>query len=216
MTTAWHARGRYVALEPLEAARHEEALHRALHEPGGDPRLFDHLPYGPFERGEWAAWIRDRARSVDPRYSAVVDPGSGEPAGFLSLLRDEPAHRVIEVGHIAFGARLQRTPAATEAIFLVGRHVFDELGYRRFEWKCDALNTRSRAAAERFGFAYEGTFRQHMIVKGRNRDTAWFAMLDGDWPAVRAAFERWLAPENFDGDGRQRARLADLRDGGPR
>ena len=213
MPTPWRAEGRFVALEPLEAERHGDALHRTLHAPGGDPRLWDYLPYGPFEPSAWQAWIRDAERSPDPMFSAVIDRGTGAPLGWLALLRIEPEHRVIEVGHIVFGPRLQRTPHATEAIYLVARHVFDELGYRRFEWKCDAHNARSRAAAERFGFRYEGTFRQHMIVKGANRDTAWFAMLDGEWPAVRAGFERWLSPGNFDAAGRQRARLADLRNG---
>jgi RimJ/RimL family protein N-acetyltransferase len=201
--------GRRVSLVPLDPARHEGPLYAALHGER-DPRLWDHLPYGPFSREEWAAWIRASAASRDPRFFAIEGP-DGAPLGFLSFLRIEPEHRVIEVGHIAFGPALQRTPAATEAIHLVARHAFDDLGYRRLEWKCDARNARSRAAAERFGFAYEGTFRQHMIVKGRNRDTAWFAMLDGDWPRVGAGFERWLDDANFDGAGRQRARLADLR-----
>jgi RimJ/RimL family protein N-acetyltransferase len=126
-------------------------------------------------------------------------------------MRMEPAHGVIEIGHIWFGAPLQRTPAATETIYVLARHAFDVLGNRRLEWKCDAANARSRRAAVRFGFTYEGVFLQHMIVKGRNRDTAWYAMLDGEWPRIRAAFERWLAPESFDAAGRQRARLADLR-----
>jgi RimJ/RimL family protein N-acetyltransferase len=202
--------GRRVALVPLDPARHEAALFDALQ---GDPRLWDFLPYGPFSREEWGTWIRASAASEDPRFFAVERAGGAPaPLGFLSFLRNEPAHRVIEVGHIAFGPALQRTPEATEAILLVAREAFDGLGYRRLEWKCDARNARSRAAAERFGFTYEGTFRQHMIVKGRNRDTAWFAMLDREWPAVRAAFERWLDEENFDGEGRQRARLADLRE----
>jgi hypothetical protein len=126
-------------------------------------------------------------------------------------MRMEPAHGCIEIGHIWLGAPLQRTAAATEAIFLLARHAFDDLGYRRLEWKCDAANARSRRAAERFGFTFEGVFRKHMIVKGRNRDTAWYAIVDDDWPAVRAAFEAWLAPGNFDADGRQRETLESLR-----
>jgi RimJ/RimL family protein N-acetyltransferase len=203
--------GRRVSLVPLDPARHEEALYEALHGGDPDPRLWDYLPYGPFSREAWADWIRASAASEDPRFFAV-EGADGAPLGFLSFLRIEPRHRVIEVGHIAFGAALQRTPAATEALYLVAREAFDALGYRRLEWKCDARNARSRAAATRFGFTYEGTFRQHMIVKGRNRDTAWFAMLDREWPAARAAFERWLGDGNFDGEGRQRARLADLRE----
>ena len=200
--------GRRVSLVPLDPERHEVALLDALQ---GDERLWDFLPYGPFSREEWAAWIRASAASRDPRFFAV-ERADGAPLGFLSFLRIAPEHRVIEVGHIAFGPALQRTPAATEAIFLVAREAFDGLGYRRLEWKCDARNARSRAAAERFGFSYEGTFRQHMIVKGRNRDTAWFALLDAEWPRARAAFERWLDDGNFDEAGRQRARLADLRE----
>ena len=131
--------------------------------------------------------------------------------GIVSFLRIEPAHGCIEIGHIWFGAPLQRTPAATEAIYLLAREAFDGLGNRRLEWKCNAANARSRRAAERFGFTFEGVFRQHMIVKGANRDTAWFSILDGEWPAVRAGFEAWLAPSNFDADGRQRGALESVR-----
>jgi RimJ/RimL family protein N-acetyltransferase len=140
-----------------------------------------------------------------------VDAATGWASGVVSYLRIEPDHGSIEIGHIWFAPALQRTPQATEAIHLLARHAFDDLGYRRLEWKCDAANARSRAAAERFGFTYEGTFRQHMIVKDRNRDTAWFSLLDREWPAARAAFEAWLAPQNFDAEGRQRRRLAELR-----
>ena len=132
-------------------------------------------------------------------------------SGVVSYLRIEPEHACIEIGHIWFGAPLQRTPGATETIYLLARHAFDDLGNRRLEWKCDAANARSRRAAERFGFTFEGVFRQHMIVKGRNRDTAWFSLLDSEWPAVRAAFEAWLAPENFDAGGRQRSPLKNVR-----
>jgi RimJ/RimL family protein N-acetyltransferase len=203
-------RGRRVALVPLDPARHEQRLYASLHGRDADPRLWEYLPYGPFERGVWARWLAASARSEDPLFFAV-ERRDGEPLGFLSLMRIEPAHRCLEIGHVAFGPALQRTPEATEAIFLAARHALDELGYRRLEWKCDARNARSRAAAERFGFTYEGTFRQHMIVKGRNRDTAWYAILDYEWPPLRAAFERWLDDANFDADGRQRARLAELR-----
>ena len=205
--------GALVDLEPLEE-RHATDLFAAGQ---GDPRLWDHLPYGPFaEPDEMAGWVEDRAASEDPLFFAVVDCATGHAGGMASYLRAEPAHGCVEIGHIWFGAGMQRTPHATEAIWLLARHAFDGLGNRRLEWKCDAANDRSRRAALRFGFTFEGVFRQHMIVKGRNRDTAWFSMLDGEWPAVRAAFDRWLAPENFDAEGRQRARLADLRDGGAR
>jgi RimJ/RimL family protein N-acetyltransferase len=157
------------------------------------------------------AWLTSCAASADPLFLAVIDRASGRAAGVVSYLRIEPEHGVIEIGHIWFGHALQRTPAATETIHLLARHAFDDLGNRRLEWKCDAANARSRRAAERFGFTFEGVFRQHMIIKGRNRDTAWYALLDSEWPAARDAFEAWLAPENFDADGRQRRSLAELR-----
>ncbi len=204
--------GRRVRLEPLDAARHSGDLYLAAQGAGADPHIWDHLSYGPFaDAGELAGWAAARAGSTDPVFYAVVDAATGTAGGVVSLLRITPEHGVIEIGHIWFGAALQRTPQATEAVFLLARHAFDELGNRRLEWKCDAANARSRAAALRFGYTFEGIFRQHMVVKGRNRDTAWFAIVDGEWPALRAAFEAWLAPENFDADGRQRRALADLR-----
>jgi RimJ/RimL family protein N-acetyltransferase len=200
-----------VCLEPLDPARHAEALWAAAHGPGADPRLWDFLPYGPFaDPATYADWAAEAAASADPLFYAVLADGRG-PAGVVSYLRMAPEHGCIEIGHIWFGGALQRTPAATEAIYLLARHAFDDLGHRRLEWKCDAANARSRAAAERLGFTFEGVFRQHMIVKGRNRDTAWYALLDGEWPAARAGFEAWLDTANFDADGRQRQRLADLR-----
>jgi RimJ/RimL family protein N-acetyltransferase len=201
--------GRGVRLEPVAPERADE-LFAAGHE--GDPVLWRYLPYGPFGNvEEMRAWLAERARSEDPAFFAIVEEGTGRAAGMASYLRYEPEHRVIEIGHIWFGAALQRTPHATEAIYLLARHAFDELGVRRLEWKCDADNARSRRAAERFGFTFEGVFRQHMLVKGRNRDTAWYALLDGEWPAARAAFEAWLDEANFDTGGRQRRSLAELR-----
>jgi RimJ/RimL family protein N-acetyltransferase len=195
--------GDRVRLEPLDPGRHADDLYAAA---AGDPHLWDYLPYGPFaDVEELRAHLARQAESDDPLFFTVVD--DGRAAGVASYLRIEPEHGCIEIGHIWFGASLQRTPAATEAIYLLARHAFDDLGNRRLEWKCDAANARSRRAAERFGFAFEGVFRQHMIVKGRNRDTAWFSILDGEWPAVRDAFETWLRPENFDADGRQRTPL---------
>jgi RimJ/RimL family protein N-acetyltransferase len=203
--------GRAVRLEPLDPERHAAALFAAAHGPGADPALWDFLPYGPFaDAAAYANWVTEAAAGADPLFFAVVGAEQG-PAGVVSFLRMTPAHGVIEIGHIWFGAALQRTPAATEAIFLLAAHAFDDLGHRRLEWKCDAANRRSRRAAERFGFTYEGTFRQHQVVKGRNRDTAWYAMLDSEWPAARAAFVAWLHPANFDADGRQRRGLAELR-----
>jgi RimJ/RimL family protein N-acetyltransferase len=197
-------RGDRVQLEPLDPDRHAEDLQAAA---TGDPHLWDYLPYGPFEDVEaMRAHLAVQAASEDPLFFAVVE--AGRARGVVSYLRIEPAYGCIEIGHIWFGASLQRTAAATEAIYLLARHAFDTLGNRRLEWKCDAANARSRGAAERFGFTFEGVFRQHMIIKGRNRDTAWFALLDGEWPAAREAFETWLRPENFDADGRQRTPLA--------
>lgn len=194
--------GERVRLEPLDPDRHGDDLFAAAQ---GDPRLWDYLPYGPFDRDGFDAHLHAQAASEDPLFFALV--ADGHAAGVASYMRIEPAHGCLEIGHIWFGAPLQRTPAATEAIYLLARHAFDDLGYRRLEWKCDAANARSRRAAERFGFTFEGVFRQHLIVKGRNRDTAWFSILDGEWPAVRAAFEAWLAPSNFDAGGRQKAPL---------
>jgi RimJ/RimL family protein N-acetyltransferase len=205
-------RGARVRLEPLDAARHAAQLYAASHGEDTDPRLWDYLPYGPFaDAAAYASWVERHHDGDDPRFYAVVDAAAGRAAGVVSYLRIEPDHGVIEIGHIWFGRTLQRTPQATEAIYLLARHAFDDLGHRRLEWKCDAANQRSRAAAERFGFTYEGTFRQHLIVKGRNRDSAWFSLLDGEWPAQRTAFEAWLDPANFGPDGAQRRRLQDLR-----
>ena len=197
--------GARVRLEPLDPDRHAEDLLAAA---AADRKLWDYLPYGPFaDAAELRDWLAERADSTDPLFLAVVDTQTGRAGGVVSYLRIEPEHGCIEIGHIWFGGPLQRTPAATETIYLLARHAFDDLGHRRLEWKCDAANARSRRAAERFGFTFEGVFRQHMIVKGRNRDTAWFALLDSEWPAARAAFEAWLSPENFDADGRQRSPL---------
>lgn len=204
--------GRLVRLEPLDPGRHGAALYQAAQGPDADPALWDYLFVGPFAGpAEFGAYLKECAATRDPLFFAIVDRRTEQPAGMASYLRITPAHGVIEIGHIWFGTSIQRTPQATEAIYLLARHAFDDLGYRRLEWKCDSLNQRSRRAAERFGFRYEGLFRQHMVVKGRNRDTTWFAMLDEEWPVVRAAFEKWLAPENFDAAGQQQASLATIR-----
>jgi RimJ/RimL family protein N-acetyltransferase len=152
-------------------------------------------------------------RSEDPLFFSLAPLPDGSPLGVAAYLRIVPEFGVIEIGHIWFGSSLQRTTAATEAIYLLARRVFDELGYRRLEWKCDALNAASRRAAQRFGFTFEGVFRKHMVVKGRTRDSAWYAIVDDEWPRVRAAFESWLEPQNFDAAGRQRRGLAELRGG---
>jgi RimJ/RimL family protein N-acetyltransferase len=201
--------GETVRLEPVDPAKHATDLFVAS---AGAPSLWDHLAYGPFEnQGVFTDWLKERAASSDPLFYAVVDRTSGQAQGMASLMRIKPEHGVIEVGHIWFAPVLQRTRQATEAIYLLAQYAFDDLGYRRFEWKCDSLNAPSRRAAERFGFVFEGVFRQHMIVKGRNRDTAWFSITDGEWPARRGEFEAWLSPENFDLGGRQRRSLAEIR-----
>ena len=204
--------GSRVHLTPIDPSRHADELFTAAQRPGADPELWRFLPYGPFaDAGELRAWLAERVASSDPLFLAVIDTATGRAGGVVSYLRIEPSDGCIEIGHIWFGAALQRTPQATEAIFLLARHAFEELGYRRLEWKCNAANARSCRAARRLGFSFEGVFRQHQIVKGHNRDTAWFSMLDREWPAARSAFWAWLAPENFDADGRQRRPLAAMR-----
>jgi RimJ/RimL family protein N-acetyltransferase len=203
--------GDTVVLEHVDSRRHAEPLYAAS---TGADELWTYLAYGPFEnRDAFTRWLGDRAASRDPIFYAVIDRASGAARGMASFMRIEPEHRVIEIGHIWFAPMLQRTRQATEAIYLMARHAFDDLGYRRLEWKCNALNAASRRAAERFGFTFEGIFRQHMIIKGQNRDTAWYAILDSEWPLRRAAFEAWLAPGNFDVADRQRRSLSQIRMG---
>jgi RimJ/RimL family protein N-acetyltransferase len=200
-----------VVLEPVDPHRHAKTLYTSSERA---PEIWTHLAYGPFaSQAAFTNWLEDRAATDDPLFYAVVDRAAGGARGMASFMRMEPQHGVIEIGHIWFAPELQRTRQATEAIYLMARHAFGDLGYRRLEWKCDSLNVASRRAAERFGFLYEGVFRQHMVVKGRNRDTAWFSIIDGEWPAVRAAFELWLGPENFDSKGGQRRSLAEVRHG---
>ncbi|WP_299965140.1 GNAT family protein [uncultured Roseobacter sp.] len=196
--------GRYAALEALDADAHAAALFKAFDR---HDALWDYMPYGPFATAQaYHRWVDQTVRKGDPLFYAIRDLHSGLLGGVASYLRIDRANGTIEVGHINFGPQLQRTRAATEAIFLMMEWAFSA-GYRRFEWKCNALNLPSRRAAQRFGFSYEGVFRQAVISKGRNRDTAWFAMIDAEWPALRTAFERWLAPQNFDADGRQKQAL---------
>jgi RimJ/RimL family protein N-acetyltransferase len=200
--------GELVRLEPVDPARHAKSLYAAAR---GFDAIWTHLAYGPFEsEAAFTNWLEERVASQDPLFFAVVDRASGLAQGMASLMRFVPADGVIEVGHIWFAPALQRTRQATEAIYVLARHAFDDLGYRRLEWKCDSLNVASRRAAERFGFTFEGVFRQHMVVKGRNRDTAWFSITDGEWPLRRVAFEAWLAPANFDSSGKQRLSLRDI------
>lgn len=203
-------RGRFVNVVPLDADKHAPSLFEktcgAKHQ-----QLWTYMADGPYENLEvFECQLRKKAASEDPLFFAIVDHHSGVAKGYASYMRIEPAHRCIEVGHIMYTPEIQRTPGATEAMYLMARHVFDDLGYRRYEWKCDARNAPSRRAALRYGFQFEGVFRQHMIVKGQNRDTAWFSMLDQEWPVRKRQFEKWLSPENFDEAGRQRVSLSKL------
>lgn len=198
--------GRWARLERLDAEAHARGLHEAF---AGHDRLWDYLPYGPFSYVAYHRWAKEMAPKADPQFWTIFDRESETPGGVASWLRITPEHGVIEVGHICLSPAIQRRRAATEAMFLMMDWAFSS-GYRRYEWKCDALNIPSRRAAQRLGFSFEGVFRQHMIVRGRNRDTAWFAITDKDWPALREAYAAWLSPRNFDGQGRQRERLSDL------
>ena len=202
--------GRVVTLRPFDRSSQAETLYRATHGPERDD-LWRYMNEGPFPSlAAFEAAFDKKQSSTDPFFFAIVENATGLPVGQAAYLRIEPAHRVIEVGNIVFTPALQRSCGATEAMYLMARHVFDDLGYRRYEWKCNALNQPSRRAALRLGFSFEGIFRQHTIVKGRNRDTAWFSMLDREWPQRRANFEQWLAPSNFDPAGRQRLSLSHL------
>ena len=198
-------------MRPVDAAADAASLYAVSHLPDGDPAIWTYLPDGPYDSpADLAAMLAWAETSDDPLYFTVVKLPEGRALGQASYLRLKPEFGVIEIGHIWFGVPLQRTTAATEAIYLLARHVFDDLGYRRLEWKCNALNSASRRAAERFGFSFEGVFRNHQVVKGRNRDTAWYSITDGEWPAIRAAFQAWLAPNNFDREGLQKRSLGDL------
>jgi RimJ/RimL family protein N-acetyltransferase len=201
--------GAYCRLEPLDPNRHAADLFDANASGGGDED-WTYLPYGPFPGpAEYRAWMEAKCAGDDPLFFAIVDQADGRPAGVASYLRIAPESGSIEVGHIHYASRLRRSCAATEAVYLLMERAF-ALGYRRFEWKCDALNAPSRAAAQRLGLSFEGVFRQATVYKGRNRDTAWYAAIDAEWPALSKAFQAWLAPTNFDDHGRQRIRLSDL------
>ena len=193
--------GQYCSLEKLDPERHAADLHAAYRDA---PEGWTYLPVGPFEGlTEYTDYLRKEAEKSDPLHYAILDSHTRKPIGTAALMRIDPANGVIEVGYINYSTLLQRTRAGTEAMYLLMRYVFDELGYRRYEWKCHSLNAPSRRAAERYGFRYEGIFRQAVVHKGRNRDTAWYSVLDREWPAIRAAFETWLAPSNFDASGGQ-------------
>jgi len=204
-------RGTYVLLRPLDADHDAEALYAQSHPPAADSGLWTYLPTGPYrDPAEFRDALRMAGSADDPLFFTLVMLPTAQPAGVASYLRITPEHGVIEIGHIWFGASLRRTTAATEAIYLLAAHAFDDLGYRRLEWKCDSLNQASRRAAERFGFRFEGVFRRHMVVKGRNRDTAWYAITDDEWPAVQAGFRKWLSADNLNAPGGQQHTLGEL------
>ena len=203
--------GRYCSVERLDAERHAADLYAAYCEVP-DGRDWTYMLTGPFmDFTQYLDYLRKEAAKSDPLHHAIVDHASGKPVGTAALMRIDPVNGVIEIGHILYSPRLKRTRCGTEAMYLFMSRVFDELGYRRYEWKCDSLNEPSRRAAERHGFRFEGTFRQAVVFKGRNRDTAWFSITDGEWPGLRAAFEAWLEPGNFNADGTQRQSLSAIR-----
>jgi len=200
--------GRYVRIDPVHE-RFAADLHAANMEDAGG-RMWTYLPYGPFEsETDYRQWMANACFGADPMFHAIVDRVSGRSVGLAAYMRIAAASGAIEVGHVCYSPRLQRARGATEAMFLMMQRAF-ALGYRRYEWKCDALNAPSRAAAERLGFLFEGIFRQATVYKERSRDTAWYAVIDSDWPALEQAFDTWLDPANFDEAGRQRSRLSDL------
>jgi RimJ/RimL family protein N-acetyltransferase len=201
--------GLHARVEPIDPRRHADELYAASHGvPGGDA-IWRYLGYGPWPNIEaFRAWLRDCAAQHDPIFFAIRDRASGKACGMASYLNIVPKNGSIEIGHIWFAPKLQRTTAATEALYLMIRHAMDDLGYRRMEWKCNALNEASRSAARRLGFRFEGIFYRHMIIKGRNRDTAWYSIIDSEWPAIRANPQAWLAPENFDAQGKQKRALS--------
>jgi len=200
--------GRYVMLEHVSSAKHALDLYESFRQSDPEGDLWTYMGYGPFDDfDQFRAWLEGRETSTDPLFYAYVPKHSGKASGMGSFMRFDASNGVIEIGHIWLSKRLQRSREATESIYLMMRHAFEDLGVRRLEWKCDALNAASRRAADRFGFTFEGVFRQHYIVKGRNRDTAWYSVVDKEWKSLRQAFDKWLDVTNFDAAGKQRARL---------
>lgn len=200
--------GRWVRLEHVSAAKHASDLYASFDGKDSNGELWTYMPYGPFESLDvFTEWVKQREAARDPWFYALIRRDTNAAVGMGAFMRNDAVNGAIEIGNIWMSPDLQQTREATEAIYLMIRHCFDDLGVRRLEWKCDSLNAPSRKAADRFGFTYEGTFRQHFIIKGRNRDTAWFSMLDSEWQSARAAFEAWLSDDNFDANGKQKAKL---------
>ncbi|MGG6896853.1 MULTISPECIES: GNAT family N-acetyltransferase [Rhizobium] len=199
--------GRYARIEPLDPARHGAELFASAQAPGADNRFRYLFEDAPADYAAFSPWLEKASSSTDPLFFATIDKRTGRVEGRQALMRIDNTHGVIEIGSILWGPAIARSRVTTETLYLFASYVFDTLGYRRFEWKCHNLNEPSKRAAERFGFTFEGIFRQHMVAKGRNRDTAWFAMIDADWPKLKAGYERWLSPENFDEAGQQKTKL---------
>ena len=200
--------GRWIRLDHVSTVKHAADLHASFDGKDPEGHVWTYMGYGPFASAEiFTEWVKQREAARDPWFYAFIRRDSGKAVGMGAFMRNDAANGVIEIGHIWMSPGLQKTREATEAIYLMMRHCFDDLGVRRLEWKCDSLNTPSRKAADRFGFTFEGIFRQHYIIKGRNRDTAWFSMLDTEWPKAKAAFETWLREDNFDASGQQKAKL---------
>jgi RimJ/RimL family protein N-acetyltransferase len=212
--TEWRAHsGRTVDLEPLDPDQHCKDLFDLSHGDQGSPAIWDYLPYGPFpDEATFAGWLRTYAAAADPMFFVVRERESNRAAGMASYLNIVPLQGSIEIGHIWFSPAIQGTTATTESLYMMMRHAMNDLGYRRLEWKCNALNEPSRRAAKRLGFRYEGTFYNHLIVKGHNRDTAWYSIIDSEWPNVESSFEQWLDPSNFGEDGQQLRSLGTFRD----
>lgn len=206
--------GSYCRVEPLSAPRHANDLYSA-YSLAVDGRDWTYMPVGPFaHKDDYRKYVATVTQAADPLHYAIIDLNDGKAVGSLALMRQDPGNGVVEVGHVAFSPRLKQTPIASEAQFQLMSYVFEGLGYRRYEWKCDALNAPSRSAAERLGFTFEGIFRQALIYKGRSRDTAWYSIIDSEWPHIRKAFRAWLASDNFDSHGRQRRSLSEVRSAG--
>jgi RimJ/RimL family protein N-acetyltransferase len=203
--------GRYCRLEPVNVQRHAQELFAAYHQAPDDRDWTYLVHYRPETAQDFSTYLAKLEKSEDPLNFTIIDASTNKAVGTAALMRIEPLHGVLEVGGITFSPLLKKTRAATESMYLMMRRAFDELGYRRYEWKCDSLNAPSRAAAQRYGFTFEGVFRQVLVYKGRSRDTAWFSIIDVEWPRIRAAFEAWLDPANFNADGRQKRSLSDLR-----